>query len=79
MAKGKVLEGKVVSAKMNKTRVVMVTTKIADSRYGRLVIEKKRYKVHDEENKTKDGDRVKIMECRPYSKDKHFKILEVVK
>lgn len=79
MGKSKVLEGKVVSDKMKKTRVVVVTTRIVDKRYDRFVIEKKRYKVHDEENKAKMGDTVKIMECRPYSKDTRFKMLEVMK
>ncbi|MDD5583556.1 MAG: 30S ribosomal protein S17 [Candidatus Omnitrophica bacterium] len=79
MGKSKILEGKVVSDKMKKTRVVVVTTRIVDKRYDRFVIEKKRYKVHDEENKAKTGDTVKIMECRPYSKDTHFKMLEVMK
>ena len=79
MGKAKILEGTVVADKMNKTRVVVVTRKAADKRYGRLVIAKKRYKVHDEKNKAKVGDTVKIMECRPYSKDTHFTILEVKK
>jgi small subunit ribosomal protein S17 len=79
MGKAKILEGTVIADKMSKTRVVIVTTRVADKRYGRLVIAKKRYKVHDEENKAKVGDTVKIMECRPYSKDTHFKMLEVLK
>lgn len=79
MGRGKILEGIVVSDKMQKTRVVVVVTRVAHAFYDRLVIKKKRYKIHDEENKCKTGDRVKIIECRPYSKDTHYKLFEVLK
>lgn len=78
MAK-KILEGVVVSDKMQKTRVVLVTTFTEHPLYNRKLIKHKRYKVHDETNSTKVGDRVKIIETRPYSKEKHFKILEILK
>jgi small subunit ribosomal protein S17 len=76
---GKVLEGTVISNKMQKTIVVLVVTKLFHEMYNRLIIKKKKYKVHDEEGKAKTGDRVRIVECRPYSKDKRFKLLEIVK
>jgi len=77
--KGKMLQGTVVSNKMQKTIVVIVVTKIFHALYNRLIIKRKKYKVHDEEGKAKIGDRVKILECRPYSKEKRFKLLEIVK
>jgi ribosomal protein S17 len=49
------------------------------SSYDRTVIKRKKYKVHDEDKKAKVGDRVKIIESRPLSKEKRFKLLEVVK
>jgi len=75
----KVLEGVVVSDKMNKTRVVLVIHKTFNKLYRRYIPKRKKYKVHDEENKSKSGDRVKIIESRPYSKEKRFKLLEVIK
>lgn len=76
---GKVLEGTVISDKMKKTIVVVVTTKIRHIRYDRLIIKRKKYKAHDEENKAKIGNRVRIVECRPYSKEKRFRLLEILK
>jgi small subunit ribosomal protein S17 len=77
--KGKVLEGVVVSDKMKNTIVVLVTTKLRHLRYLRLIITRKKYKAHDPENKAKVGMRVRIGECRPYSKDKRFRLLEIIK
>ncbi len=78
--KGKrILEGVVLSDKMAKTIVVTVATKISHPIYNRLVIKRKKYKVHDEERKAKTGDRVRIVESKPISKEKRFKLLEVVK
>jgi len=76
---GKILEGTVVSSKMTKTIVVLVVSKLFHAMYNRLIINRKKYKVHDEEGKAKVGDRVRIGECRPYSKEKRFKLLEIVK
>ncbi|MCM8787584.1 MAG: 30S ribosomal protein S17 [Candidatus Omnitrophica bacterium] len=75
----KILEGIVVSDKMQKTRAVLVTTYVRHRLYSRLKAKHKKYKVHDETNSTKIGDRVKIIESRPYSKKKRFKILEILK
>ena len=79
MGRRKVLEGVVVSDKMNKTLVVMVSKRLPHSVYNKLVIKRKKYKVHDQEGKAKAGDKVKIIESRPYSKEKYFRLLEVLK
>jgi len=77
--KGKILEGVVVSDKMDKTISVLVRFKFPHSIYKRSAIKRKKYKVHDEENKAKEGDRVRIVESRPFSKEKTFRLLEIVK
>jgi small subunit ribosomal protein S17 len=79
MGGGKILEGKVVSDKMDKTIVVEVRIHEQHPIYKRAMINRKKYKVHDKENKAKEGDRVKIIESRPYSKEKCFRLLEVLK
>lgn len=76
---GKVLEGIVVSDKMDKTVVVLVRRKLPHSVYNKLIMTRKKYKVHDEGNQVKEGQKVKIVECRPFSKDKRFRIQEVLK
>jgi small subunit ribosomal protein S17 len=47
--------------------------------YNKLTMTKKKYKAHDKDNKAKAGDKVKITECRPFSKDKRFRVFEVLK
>ena len=79
MAKGKILEGMVVSDKMDKTISVMVKSKVSHQLYKRSVVRRKKYKAHDNDNTAKIGDRVKIIESRPFSKGKNFKLLEIVK
>ncbi len=79
MKKGKVIEGKVVSDKMDKTITVLVGMKFSHQLYKRSIIKRKKFKAHDKDNKAKVGDRVKIIESRPYSKDTHFQLLEIVK
>ncbi|HEY0222249.1 30S ribosomal protein S17 [Lactovum miscens] len=74
----KVLQGRVVSDKMDKTITVVVETKRNHPVYGKRVNYSKKYKAHDEENKAKDGDIVQIMETRPLSKDKHFRLVKIV-
>ncbi len=76
---GKVLEGVVVSDKMDKTAVVLVKRRLPHSVYKKLIMSKKKYKVHDKGNQAKEGMRVRITECRPFSKDKRFRIHEVLK
>jgi small subunit ribosomal protein S17 len=75
----KILEGVVVSDKMDKTRVVLVVRKFPHPLYKRMVIKREKFKFHDEENKSKVGDKVRIIESRPYSKEKRFKLLEIIK
>lgn len=74
----KVYTGRVVSDKMDKSIAVLVETYKKDSLYGKRVKYSKKYKVHDENNQAKLGDIVKIMETRPLSKTKRFRLLEVV-
>lgn len=75
----RILEGVVVSDKMNKTRVVEVIHLYHHPIYLKRIKRRKRYKIHDEHNQTKVGDRVKFIECRPLSKEKRFRLLEVIK
>jgi small subunit ribosomal protein S17 len=75
----KVLLGIVVSDKMEKTAVVTVERTVQHPIYGKTVKKSKKYKVHDEENVCGIGDQVKLIECRPISKDKCWRLLEVVR
>lgn len=77
--KQKILEGTVTSDQMDKTIVVTVTTRWPHTTYKKYVVKRKKYKVHDEQEKAKVGDKVKIVETRPYSKEKFFKLMEIVK
>lgn len=74
----KVREGLVVSDKMDKTVVVAVERLKRHPLYGRVQRVTKKFKAHDENNECKAGDRVRIMETRPISKDKCWRVLEVV-
>ena len=75
-AKGKFLKGVVTSDKMDKTVVVSVSRFVKHPLYGKFYKVSKKYKAHDEGNNCKVGDKVEIIETRPISKDKRFKILE---
>lgn len=79
MDKGRVLEGVVISDKMNKTITVEVVRKSAHPFYGKLAIHRKKYKAHNPQNQAKLGDRVRIIECRPLSREKRFRLLEIIK
>jgi len=70
--------GRVVSDKMDKTIVVAVETKVRHPLYGKTVNKTTKFKVHDENNEAKINDRVKIMETRPLSKDKRWRLVEIV-
>jgi len=70
--------GTVISDKMDKTCVVIVKTKEKHPLYGKTVNVSKKFKVHDEENQCGIGDTVKIMETRPLSKDKNWRLVEIV-
>ena len=72
------LLGKVVSDKMEKTVVVEVVRRSRDSMYKKYVRSRDRYKAHDETNQFKVGDRVEIMEHRPISKDKRWKVVKLI-
>ena len=73
------LVGKVVSASSDKTITVLVETYRKDDLYGKRVKYSKKYAVHDETNKAKVGDTVRIVETKPISKTKHFYLKEIVK
>jgi small subunit ribosomal protein S17 len=72
---GKVLSGKVVSTKMKDTVVVAVDRFVKHTKYQKFFQITKRYKAHDAGNTKKEGEVVSIVECRPISKDKHFRIV----
>ena len=74
----KVMIGKVTSDKMDKTVVVSVEINEMDKTYGKIKKKTYKLKAHDENNECKVGDRVKVMETRPLSKDKRWRIVEVV-
>ena len=74
----KVLLGTIVSDKMEKTAVALVERTIQHPLYKRTVRKSKKYKVHDEQNECRVGDRIKLIECRPISRDKCWRLLEVV-
>lgn len=79
MNKCKERTGIVVSDKMDKTRVVKVERLVKHPIYGKMVKKFSRFKAHDEKNETKVGDKVQIIETRPLSKDKRWRIAEEVK
>ena len=70
--------GVVVSDKMQKTVVVSLDRRVPHPVYGKMVTRTKRVKAHDEENSAKAGDTVRIMETRPLSKDKRWRVVDVV-
>ena len=74
----KIRQGKVVSNKMEKSIVVAVARKVKRPIYGKFVNKTKRFMAHDESNEAGEGDIVRIMETRPLSKKKRWRLLEVV-
>ena len=74
----KVLQGIVVSDKMDKTVVVAVESRVKHPLYGKVMTKTARYKAHDENNECGVGDRVRIMETRPLAATKNWRILEIV-
>jgi small subunit ribosomal protein S17 len=74
----KIFTGLVVSDKMDKTVVVKITTKVLHPLYKKYVTKSVKYKAHDENNDAKTGDTVKIIECRPMSKEKCWNLQEVI-
>tara|TARA_Y100001970_G_scaffold64583_1_gene82657 strand:+ start:552 stop:788 length:237 start_codon:yes stop_codon:yes gene_type:complete len=75
----KILNGIVVSNKPNKTITVMVERKFQHPVLKKVIKAKKKYNVHDENNKYKNGDKVSIRECKPFSKSKRFEVMEGTK
>ena len=73
----KTMTGKVASDKMDKTVVVDVETRKMDKRYGKIKKSTYKLKAHDENNECQVGDTVKVMETRPLSKDKRWRVVEV--
>ena len=74
----RVKQGRVASDKMDKTIVVVTETRVPHPVYKKIVRKSVRFKAHDEKNEAKTGDMVRIMECRPLSRDKRWRLLEVV-
>mgnify|MGYP004452413775 CR=1 FL=1 len=70
--------GKVVSDKMDKTVVVAVVDNVKHPLYNKIVKRTRKMKVHDENNECKIGDRVRVMETRPLSKDKRWRLVEII-
>jgi len=74
----RVKQGRVVSDKMDKTIVVVSETRVPHPIYGKIVRKSVKFKAHDEQNDAKTGDTVRIVECRPLSRDKRWRLIEVV-
>jgi len=72
------LVGSVTSDKMDKTVVVTVQRVTRHRLYGKIIKVNKKYKAHDENNSAREGDKVRIRECRPISKDKRFFVEEIL-
>ena len=74
----KVAIGRVVSDKMDKTIVVAIQDSVKHKLYNKIIKRTVKFKAHDENNECRIGDRVKIMETRPLSKDKRWRLVEIV-
>ena len=74
----RILVGVVVGDKMNKTRVVVVERRLAHAKYGKYMTRKAKYKAHDEKNEYRVGDRVEIVESRPLSRDKRWRVHRLI-
>ena len=70
--------GRVVSDKMDKTIVVAIETSVKHSLYNKIVRRTVKFKAHDENNECRVGDKVRIMETRPLSKDKNWRLVEII-
>ncbi|AFN45126.1 30S ribosomal protein S17 [Arachnia propionica] len=74
----KVMQGVVVSDKMDKTIVVLVEDRVKHPLYGKVMTKSSRIKVHDEDNTAGIGDRVRVMETRPLSAQKRWRLVEII-
>ena len=72
----KILQGEVVSDKTEKTIVVKVQRRFRHPFYGKVISRSKKYHAHDEKNKFKEGDKVRIAECKPISKKKTWEVID---
>ena len=72
----KILNGTVIKDQNNKTIIVMVKRKYSHPFFGKVITSSKKYHAHDENNKFKIGDKVKIIESKPYSKKKRWKVID---
>jgi small subunit ribosomal protein S17 len=72
------LIGVVIGDKMNKTRVVMVERRLAHAKYGKYMTRRAKYKAHDEKNEYRVGDRVAIVESRPLSREKRWRVERLI-
>ena len=70
--------GVVVSDKMDKTCVIQIKTRVRHPRYGKIMNRTSKLKVHDENNECGIGDTIKVMETRPLSKDKRWRLVEII-
>lgn len=77
-ASRKTRTGEVISSSMNKTIVVRTVTRVPHPKFGKIVKQMKKFYAHDEQNQAKTGDTVRIMETRPLSKLKRWRLMEVV-
>ncbi len=71
----RILEGTVVSDKQDKTVVVRVVRRVKDKLYGKFIMKSAKFSAHDENNTCKEGDVIRIEECRPISKNKSWRVL----
>ena len=74
----RIKQGRVTSNKMQKTIVVVTETRVPHPVYGKIIRKSVRFKAHDEKNEAQIGDIVRIAECRPLSRDKRWRLVEVV-
>ena len=77
-ASRKTRTGEVISSTMNKTIVVRTVTRVPHPKFGKIVKQKKKFYAHDEQNQAKTGDTVRIMETRPLSKLKRWRLVQVL-
>ena len=75
---GRTVEGRVVSNKMNKTVTVLIERHVKHALYGKYLRRSTKLHAHDEDNACNEGDLVRVVECRPLSKTKNWRVLEVV-
>ncbi len=75
----RVLEGEVVSSKMNKTIIVLVTRQLKHPKFNKIIKRHIKYSAHDEKNEAKEGNRVQLVETRPISKTKRWRLVKVIK